>query len=46
MCDDQKDMDDEWVTLIKEAKERGLSIDDVKGFLQKNNNYELLKMEK
>ncbi|WLR49007.1 anti-repressor SinI family protein [Halobacillus litoralis] len=29
-------LDDEWVSLIKEAKALGLSTEDVKSFLQEN----------
>ncbi|SDO58244.1 anti-repressor SinI family protein [Halobacillus aidingensis] len=29
-------LDDEWVTLLKEAKALGLSTEEVKRFLQKN----------
>ncbi|MGR9048592.1 anti-repressor SinI family protein [Halobacillus faecis] len=28
--------DSEWIDLIKEAKEIGLSLNDIKGFLQNN----------
>ncbi|REJ08807.1 MULTISPECIES: anti-repressor SinI family protein [Halobacillus] len=34
MGNDENRIDNEWLDLIKEAKELGLSINDIKGFLQ------------
>ncbi|WP_406944977.1 anti-repressor SinI family protein [Halobacillus sp. SY10] len=35
-------LDDEWVSLLKEAKELGLSVEEVKSFL--NNDHRKKKM--